>query len=95
MVEEQEPIEEAVVEDPVFNAEEHLSYLMEQNEIPSARIEQIKSMLLPDEKPLGQAELEVQFFQFLLEDLQFEDAIQHRYVVLVGPAGVGKNHQSG
>ncbi len=92
LVEEQEPIEEAVVEDPVFNAEEHLSYLMEQNEIPSARIEQIKSMLLPDEKPLGgQAELEVQFFQFLLEDLQFEDAIQHRYVVLVGPAGgVGK-----
>ncbi|MBG0766841.1 MAG: hypothetical protein H0S77_04490 [Spirochaetaceae bacterium] len=90
LVDETEPTEESMAEEPVFNAEEHLSFLIEQNEIPATKVELIKSMLLPEGKPLGQAELEVQFFQFLLEDLQFEDAIQQRYVVLVGPAGVGK-----
>ncbi|MGD9926388.1 MAG: hypothetical protein AB7S66_02405 [Sphaerochaeta sp.] len=90
LVEDAEPVEEGVAEGPVFHAGDHLSFLMEQNEIPPARIEQIKSMLLPEEKTLGQAELEVRFFQYLLEGLQFEDSVQQRYLVLVGPAGVGK-----
>ncbi len=89
LVQEQPPQEE-VAPEPVFDARKHLFFLMEENEIPASRLEQIASELLEPEKQMGQAELEVQFFQLLMEDLQFEEAIAERYVVFLGPAGVGK-----
>ncbi|MGH0053567.1 MAG: hypothetical protein ACQ5SW_09290, partial [Sphaerochaetaceae bacterium] len=49
LIEEQKPSEATTEDTPVFNAQEHLAYLLEQNEIPPTRVGQFQHMLLPDE----------------------------------------------
>jgi len=85
------------IEEPVIIAEEksfdpasHLNYLLLENAVPLQRMEQAQKTLLQSEGEIDKSELEIEFMQYLLEGVQFEDSVHAKYVVFVGPAGVGK-----
>jgi flagellar biosynthesis protein FlhF len=73
----------------VFDSNRYLSQLLDQNDVPKEYLQRILDGFHGEEHP-GKAEVEIFLLQQLFSSLQWENRLPGKFMVLVGPAGVGK-----